>query len=124
MARLLRKAWVWGGPVWALVILGCAAGPRGDVRFENDGPGQAPAGPGPRVARLQHPEPAAAKPADPLVVPASAINAAVPDKVRICAWVNGSPIFRGELLNEAARDLVKIQGTPEPDYSARRQKIL
>lgn len=48
----------------------------------------------------------------------------VPDKVRIVAWVNGTPIFRGELLNFAAGDLARLKGVVEPEYSTRRREIL
>lgn len=48
----------------------------------------------------------------------------VPFAFRVCAFVNGQPIFTNEVYREAAPELFRLKGVPEPDYSKRRKKIL
>jgi peptidyl-prolyl cis-trans isomerase SurA len=45
-------------------------------------------------------------------------------EVRICAWVNGKPIFKGDVLNEAIGGLIDANKLPEPARSAKRKEIL
>ncbi len=45
-------------------------------------------------------------------------------QVRICAWVNGKPIFKRELLNRSLAELMNINKMAEPSRSAKRKKVL
>lgn len=47
-----------------------------------------------------------------------------PYKLRVCAWVNGTPIFTSELHKAAKPEVLRLRGTPEPEYSAQRKAIL
>lgn len=133
MARLLRFSSI-GVPLFFLVLVfGCAnTGQNSSIGLpvaQGPTPSQ---GSGASVVRAQQPKPAPVKygklPAPSVSQPSeeSSRNLAVAEKyqIRICAWVNGKPIFKNDVMNEALIALHNTGKLPEPTRSQRRKEIL
>jgi parvulin-like peptidyl-prolyl isomerase len=118
MARLRNLA-ALGLPILAWVLAGCASDGPDTASKSSVGADQPP-----RVSRLQQGDSGLPAPPTTTSRPRLPLSQPVPDKVRICARVNGTPILRSELLTEAAQELYTIRETVEPEYSVQREKIL
>ncbi len=139
--------------LWAVLVggAGCAPSRNHELPYPNGRPVQdynpdgsvkslpKAADPGMSAARGQIPDTPPTPPAVPQTPPAttthtaasivpSAPNLPAPDlttfRVRICAWVNGRPLFEGDLLHYAEQDLVIISRLVEPERSVKRTEIL